>query len=201
MVLHNEPVFLAKDITRLSAIQRAKHSILVKGVNTYRLELFEDLCFLGSHGMTNAMGGAISLTRGADGWLILARLFAGGQPAGRAQEETVVRVLAGAEAGLVWEASPDASASFYMQAGAGLRYLRFEGPDPRDHTRTATLDQALATINARLGVRLLRLYDFDMDLFAAAHIPLHLSGNEESPLFGEAGRYTPSLQVGLGVGF
>jgi len=64
-----------------------------------------------------------------------------------------------------------------------------------------SLDQVGAVALGRVGVRFLRTHDFDFDVFAGGYLPLFNTDDPDRPLFGEGGLYTPSVQVGVGVGF
>ena len=50
----------------------------------------------------------------------------------------------------------------------------------------------------RVGARFFRASDFDLDVFVAGYLPL-FSTNDPDSLLMDA--YTPSAQLGLGVGF
>ena len=45
-----------------------------------------------------------------------------------------------------------------------------------------------------------RTCDFDLDLFAAGYLPMITAKETDRLLFAD-GRWTPSAQVGIGVGF
>lgn len=204
LALHNEPVYLAEDITHYSALQRAMHSVLKKGNNTYRMELMQNMTFVtGSADVAFASGGAFGVTRGSGHWQVMARVFAAGWPERVISERKVLRVMAGAEGGVIYEFSELGSSTFYVSAGAGVQFVRFEGLDPQDSKRTLPLNAFLISLNARMGVRFFRFYDFDFDLYAAASLPLHPTSDVDvdTHMFGEGGAWTPSIQLGLGVGF
>lgn len=202
LALRNDPVYLAEDITRYSAVQRAFHGVLVGGHNAYRIELYQDVIFVaGSSDVAFASGGAFSVTRGSGNWQVFARVFAAGWPDPVIDERNVLRVTSGANLGLTWEASALAATTFYASAGVGLSFLRFEGPDPDSPAERASINIVRPTLDARVGVRFFRLYDFDLDLWAGAKLPWWQSDHVDTKLFGEHGAWTPSIQIGAGVGF
>ncbi len=202
LVLHNDPIYLAEDIAQYSVMQRAAHSILKRGTNTYRMELFQNISFIAGTGeVAFASGGAASVTRGSGNWNVLARIYAGGRPDQTVSGRKVLRAMTGAGGAVTYEFSALASTTFYISAGAGLQFVRFEGQDPDDRTRSASINQILAVLSTRVGVRFFRMYDFDFDLYAAADLPLHPTNDVDVSLFGEGGAWTPSVQVGIGVGF
>jgi hypothetical protein len=57
------------------------------------------------------------------------------------------------------------------------------------------------TLSARAGVKFLRTHDYDLDVFVQGYLPLFNTKDADGALFGEKGLYTPSLQMGIGVGF
>lgn len=200
-VLGNDPVHLAQDPTRWSNLERASHSVLVRGMNTYRLELFETMMRTDKN-IAFAPGFAVAMARGADQWQVHARLHLSGWPQAIQGQERALRVAAGADVGVLYETSRRAMASGYFGAGAGLVLLRVEGlTDPQDRNSAHAVDDVGATLNLRAGVRFLRLFDFDADAFVQANFPLFATHETDNPLFGEKGVYTPYLQLGVGVGF
>lgn len=196
LVLHNDPVYLAEDITHFSAVQRIGHSLLAGGHNRYRLEVFEAL----SRGPNAAFatGGAFTFTRGSGHWQVMARAYVAGWPGGIKGTDRVLRILAGVDAGLVYEVSALSHTSFYVGAGFGLQFLRFEG---REAEVLSVVNQVAFVFQTRLGVRFFRYNDFDCDVFLAGYVPLHKTVDADGRLFGEEGLYTPSIQLGFGVGF
>jgi hypothetical protein len=201
LVLGNDPVFLMEDISHLNAFQRATHSVLEKGQNTFRFELFQTIG-RSDLGPAFAPGGAFSATRGADHWVVHARLYFGGWPGDLARENRALRIYAGADAGITFEASALSSATFYVGLGFGLQFLRFEGyvtlegEEMKDY-----VNEFGVTASCRIGLRFLRIYDFDFDIFAAGYLPLFSTRQTDAVLFGEKGVYTPTVQAGVGVGF
>jgi hypothetical protein len=200
LALHNDPVYLAEDITHYSEVQRLGHSIGVRGRNTWRFEVFEAMSRGGSN-VVFATGGAFAVTRGADHWQVLARLYLAGWPGRPAGMDRVLQVMTGADAGLAYEFLPRASWSPYLGACAGLQYLRYAGREGPTDATLSYINQFGVTVGARAGVRFFRFHDFDLDLFAQGYLPLFLTKDQDGALYGEKGLYTPALQMGLGVGF
>ncbi|MBN2495457.1 MAG: hypothetical protein JXR96_12755 [Deltaproteobacteria bacterium] len=201
LVLGNDPVMLQQDIAHYSFLERASHSIIVQGTNTYRFELFQTVG-RGGHGAVFAPGAAFSMARGSGHWQVIARIHAAGWHDSLRGDEQVLRAAAGADGQVAYELSALSAASFYASAGLGLQYQRYEGLlNPADDDSRDVVNCFLVGLVARVGVRFFRYHDFDCDLFAAGFIPFHPAKDVDSLLFGESGLYTPSLQVGLGVGF
>jgi len=196
LVLHNDPVYLAEDITHYSAAKRLGHSILAGGHNRYRVEVFEAL----SRGpnATFVTGGAFTFTRGSQHWQVMARVYLAGWPGGVNNTDRVLRVLAGVDAGLIYETSALSHTTFYVGGGLGLQFLRFEG---RESGALSVVNQVAFVFQTRMGVRFFRHTDFDCDVFLAGYIPFHKTSDVDGRLFGEDGLYTPSIQLGFGVGF
>ncbi len=197
LVLGNEPVYLSEDITHYNAFQRAAHSILRRGQNSYRLALFEVVGRSGE-GAAFASGGAIEFARGSGHWQVFARIYCAGMagdPVGRAMR---LRLAAGGDVGLIFEFSALSDATFYLGAGLGLAYLRYDGlTDPGDpQTLDHRNDLGLA-FHLRAGARLLRLNDFTLDLFAIGYLPAFGADPDTS-----LSRFYPLLgQAGVAVGF
>ncbi len=200
LVLGNDPAYLSADIAHMSAAERLRHSLLVTGENTYRVELFQTISR--APNAVFAPGAAFAFTRGSGHWQVLARAYLGGWPGAVSGSERVLRVLAGVDAGLTYEVSARANTSFYVSSGVAFQFMQFEGLlRPADKGSGDTMNALLFGVQARIGVRFLRFADFDCDLFVAGHLPFYAAHSEDSPLFGEKGVYTPSLQLGFGVGF
>jgi len=200
-VLGNDPMYLAKDPDKYSAMERASRSVLVRGMNTYRLELFETLMRTDKN-IAFAPGLAIGFARGADQWQVQARLHLAGSPSAISGTERALRVAAGMDAGVIYEASRRAPTSGYVGTGVGLALYRVEGlVDASDPNSAAVVDTVGATVHLRAGVRFLRIFDFDADAFVQANLPLFTTKETDNLLFGDSGIYTPSLQIGMGVGF
>ena len=200
LVLQNDPVRLSEDVTHYSELERAAHSVLVRGHFTWRIELFEVTGRSGT-GAEFVPGGAIAMTRGADNWLVFARIYFGGSPEGVTISDHILRFYTGGDVGVTYEFSADSATTFYLSAGVGLQFLSYEGSttvDGRELDQTIETRQIGLTVSARAGVRFLRIYDFDVDLFACGYLPLFNTHDPDSELMDH---YTPSLQIGMGVGF
>ncbi|MCP4679572.1 MAG: hypothetical protein GY854_29590 [Deltaproteobacteria bacterium] len=201
LVLGNDPAHLAEDIGRYSLMQRASHSILKRGTNIWRFELYQTLSRGGGH-VLYAPGGAIAVTRGADNWQVLARIYFAGRPGALESFDPILRISTGGDVGITYEFSAASATTFYLSAGAGVQYLRhegrveYEGDASQEH-----INEVGAILFARAGLRFLRLYDFDCDVFVTGYLPLFNTNEPDSLLFGDKGLYTPSIQVGMGVGF
>lgn len=201
LVLGNDPVHLMEDITRYNAIQRAVHSVLKKGHNIWRLELFQAI---GRSDLNHVFppGAAFSATRGADHWYVHARLYFAGWPGTLAEDERALRILTGLDAGFTYETSRLAGTTFYVGLGFGLQFLRYDGyVEDGGEPLLDHVNRFGVTLSSRIGVRFLRFYDFDLDVFAAGYLPLFSTRQTDALLFGEKGIYTPTIQVGIGVGF
>jgi hypothetical protein len=200
LVLGNDPVTLAEDVTKLSAMERASHAMAVQGVNIWRFELFEAMYRTGS-GTAFAPGGAFGVTRGAGHWQVLGRLYLAGWPNDPGDHRPILEVAAGADVGITYELSAMANATGYFSFGLGLQYMRFEGRADALGGAIDTLDEFAPHAFGRVGVRMFRLYDFDFDVFAAGYLPMKATKQDGSYVFPEEGRYTMSAQLGVGVGF
>jgi hypothetical protein len=200
-VLGNDPMHLSEDPSKWSAMERASRSVLVRGANSYRLELFEVMARTDQN-VAFAPGLGIGYARGADQWQVAARLHLAGDPTGISGSARALRLAAGMDVGVLWHASRRATTSGYLGAGAGLTALRFAGllaPNDRDSVMDVTAFRPV--VNLRAGVRFLRMYDFDADAFVQGSIPLWATKQVDDELWGKSGVWTPMLQVGVGVGF
>jgi hypothetical protein len=199
LVLKNDPVYLAEDMSRMNAFLRAGTAVVKHGANRYRLELFE---VFGS-GVRNAVfasGAAFGVFRGSGHMQVFGRFEAAGSP--RLNNDGVtLRALVGAEAGVLWEASARANSTFYIGPGVSLHYARFEGAAPVNGApvEQPAINPWLFSVVLRAGFRFLRFYDVDVDLFAQVHLPLYPTKDVDSPLL--VNGYTPYGSLGLGVGF
>jgi len=200
LVLGNDPVTLAEDVTKLSAIERASHAMAVQGVNIWRFELYESMYRTGS-GAAFAPGGAFGVTRGAGHWQVLGRLYFSGWPNEPEEDRPVLKIAAGADVGITYELSSTANATGYLSFGLGLQFTRFEGRSAASGGEINTLDSFAPHAFGRIGVRMFRLYDFDFDIFAAGYLPMKATRQDGSTVFPEEGRYTMNAQMGVGVGF
>ncbi|MBI5529255.1 MAG: hypothetical protein HY897_23265 [Deltaproteobacteria bacterium] len=197
LVLGSDPVFLSEDVSRMSAAQRAARSVLVRGHNTWRIELYE-VTARSPLGAAFAPGGAFSVTRGADHFGVFSRIYFGGLP-GDEVREPALRLHAGGDVGAVYEFDAISSWSFYASAGAGVQLVRFEGrvDAPGISDVDTVTDFGFAGF-VRVGARFLRIYEFDCDLFAAGYLPMFLTADTDSLL---PSAWTSSLIAGIGVGF
>jgi hypothetical protein len=199
--LGNDPAYLSEDPERMSSGERAVRSVLIRGNNSYRLSLFETVARTDT-GAAFAPGAAFELFRGADHFAVFARTALAGNPMAIHGSERALRLLGQVDAGVTYEASSRASTSGYAGLGAGLTLLKFEGRvDENDPSSVDRVNALGATLQVRLGVRFLRLYDFDCDAFLIGALPLFATKNPDALLFGEDGTYTPFLQAGVGFGF
>jgi hypothetical protein len=119
-------------------------------------------------------------------------------PGGVAADGRALRVQAGADVGLGYELAARTSTSPYAALALGAQYLRYEGRPAATAASVESVDKLGFAFSARLGLRLFRVNNFDCDLFAVGYLPLFRTKDPDSDLID---RYTPSLQLGLGVGF
>ncbi len=201
LVLHSEPTYLAEDLEHLSAVERMGHSIGQAGRTAWRLELFEVVTR--APGAAFATGGAFGVTRGSGHWQILARAYGAGGAERPRGDGRVLRGLAGADVGLAWESHAREDWTFYAGLSLGLQFLRFEGrlEDGSGEPSLEAVNQVTGALGLRVGMRFFRTHDFDCDVFAMGYLPVTATNDKDVPLWGEGGLYTPSLQLGLGVGF
>src|SRR5581483_2451850 len=194
-VLKHDPVYLAEDLSRMNAVWRAGANVVRHGTNRSRLELLE---VMGSGGRNAvfASGAAFTVARGIDHLQVFARLEAAGSPSSLRDGAVVLRVLAGGDLGVLWEVSARANTTFYVGPGVGLHYARFEGT--QNGAAATPANAVLFSVALRAGVRALRFYGFDVDLFAQVHLPLYKTNDPDSPL---VDAYTPYAMAGVGVGF
>jgi hypothetical protein len=200
LVLHNDPTYLAEDVAHMDALQRFGQIILVRGHLTFRLELFGALSRSGT-GAVSVPGIALGVTRGSGHWQVLGRLYGGGVPGSTPGAEQALQVLAGVDGGITYELFDKASWTPYVSGCAGVQFFRYAGREKATDTNLTYVNDAVPTLSARVGARFFRWYSFDLDLFAQGYVPLSLTKDVDSGFFGGPGLYTPSLQLGLGVGF
>ena len=194
LVLGNDPVHLSKNITEFSARERAAHSIHVSGTNIYRLELFESVTRTGE-GASYAPGLAFAFTRGSGHWRVFGRFSVAVNLNAGQTEKLRQEAAAAMGGGVTYEFLRLRAVSPYISTGGAIGYQRFR--HQRDTSNTASLQ-----ILGRMGVRMLRLTDYDLDIFTAGYLPLIPASSEDSFIFGADGkRWTPYLQLGIGVGF
>ncbi|MCK5800779.1 MAG: hypothetical protein KAI47_26510 [Deltaproteobacteria bacterium] len=196
-VLGQDPVYLQKDITRYSGVQRALHSILKRGHNRYRVELFQILTTNGDEAL-GLPGAAFAISRGSKHWRVFSRIYFGGDPQ-KAVARKLLKACLGADVGLTYEFSARDTGSFYLSAGFGAQLLYYEGRlTPKDPSSQTSAHKLGATFSLRVGYRLFRASDFDIDLFSQGYLPLFLTRDPDSTLINS---YTPSFVAGVGVGF
>ena len=82
--------------------------------------------------------------------------------------------------------------------GLLLSFLRYAARD--EGGALVAAQHVGAALSARGGVRLFRASRFDLDLFAQAYLPLFMTNDEDGALFRKP-TYTPTVQLGIGVGF
>jgi hypothetical protein len=199
--LGNDPEHLMASIDESSGLERMRHSLVEKGKNAFRIEAFEMMARTDKT-LAFSPGLGFAVHRGAEHWQVFARTYLSVSPSSVAKSERVLRLGTGLDLGVNYEFSRRALTSPYVGAGLGLGFLRFEGvvnpSDPKSADHVETLG---ALTNARIGVRTLRFFDFDADIFLAGYLPLFKTRRVDADLFGENGTYTPFVQLGVGVGF
>jgi hypothetical protein len=110
--------------------------------------------------------------------------------------------MAGLDGGITYELFGNkATWTPYVSGCGGVQFVRYAGHDHAADTSLTYVNDVGATLSARLGLRFFRGYNFDLDLFAQGYVPLFVTKDVDSGFFGGAGLYTPSGQIGLGVGF
>ncbi len=199
LVLHNDPVYLAEDIAHLSAVQRFGQSIIVRGRFIFRMELFETISAGEQRGHGARAGPRPDARLGslAGPRQVLWR----GSPTSVTGTDRALQAMAGVDGGLTYELFDKAVWSPYVSGCAGVSFVRYIGREQAQSAQVSHLNDIGATLSARVGVRFFRWYNFDLDLFAQGYLPLYITKDVDGALFSEAGLYTPSLQIGLGVGF
>jgi hypothetical protein len=200
LVLKNDPIYLAEDITRLNALQRFGQAVLLRGRSSFRFELF-DAVSRDERGPTTLPGIGFHLARGSGNWQIALRLY-GAYSFDRGEHgDAALEVLAGADGCLVYELYDKEFWTPYGGACAGVQYFQFVG---REHAGAPTAARAHDVGIApalRLGARFFRWHSFDLDLFAEGYLPLSPAQDIDGVLLSSKGLYAPSVQVGLGIGF
>jgi len=200
LVLHNDPAYLAEDIAHLDALQRFGHAILVRGRLAFRLELFEAVSRGGTN-VVSAPGLALGVTRGSGHWQVIGRAYGGGTPGSAPGLDRALQVFAGIDGGVAYELFDRDAWSPYVAALGGVELVRYVGRVQASDTGLTPVTDIGATLSARLGARFFRTSNFDLDLFAQGYLPLFVTKDVDSGFFGTSGLYTPTLQIGLGVGF
>ena len=115
--------------------------------------------------------------------------------------DAALEVLAGVDGCLVHELYDKEFWTPYGAACAGVQYFQFVG---REHTGAPTAARAHDVGIApalRLGARFFRWHSFGFDLFAEGYLPVSAAQDIDGVLLSSKGLYTPSVQIGLGIGF
>lgn len=201
LALGSDPEHLLESDDGTSGAERMRRSILERGKNTYRLDVFEILARTDT-GAAFSPGLGFGVNRGSDHWQVYARAYFAYSPSQPANENRVLRLASGLDLGLNYEFSRRAMTSPYVGAGVGIGLLRFEGVvSIADRSGIDHVETLGALTNIKVGVRTLRFFDFDADVFVAGYLPLFKTRRIDAELFGESGTYTPFVQIGVGVGF
>ncbi len=201
LVLGNDPLSLTEDPAKFSALERDAHSVLVKGHNTYRLELFQLVTRTDTNYPTTP-GAAVSFARGAQHWQVFARLHASGWPGTVRGSHRVVKLSSGFDLGLQYETSLTGFATPYFGASIGMLLMSLDGRYvPSDPKSLESVVSVGLDLGLRAGVRAMRWLDFDVDAFTAVRLPMFATHETDGHLFGDKGIYTPQLELGIGVGF
>lgn len=199
IVLGNDPVYLKENIAQYSEMQRALHSVNIQGIKLFRIELVESITRTGQ-GASFSPGLALGFTKGSRNLFIFSRLHGTFKVPGNSSNDVWLQFAAGIDGGLTYEFNHHKNTSFYVGAGLGAAYQRFEG---YVDTKTDSVNELLLQAFARFGVRMFRMMDFDLDFFVMPYLPFMPASDADSKLLGKVNRkaYTPSVQMGLGVGF
>ena len=200
LVLHNDPTYLAEDIAHLSALQRFGQAILIRGRLAFRLELFEAIS-RGGTDVVSAPGLALGVTRGSGHFQVIGRAYGGGTPGSVPGLDRALQAFAGIDGGVTYEFFDEDTWSPYVSGCGGVELVRYVGRVHASDTSLTPVTDIGATLSARVGARFFRFYDFDLDLFAQGYLPLFVTKDVDSGFFGTSGLYTPTIQVGVGVGF
>jgi len=199
--LKSDPEHLILSTGEATGFERFRQATLVHGQNTYRLEAFETIARTDTRA-AYAPGIAFGTHRGADHWQIFARTYFSASPSAVARTARVLRIGAGLDLGIAFEFSRNAFTTPYVGAGVGVGFLRFEGlTDPAVEASADHVETLGALTSLRLGIRTMRLFDFDADVFVAGYLPVFKTHRVDATLFGDSGTYTPFVQLGVGVGF
>ncbi len=201
LALKSDPEHLTAGSESSSGIEHFRQQTLVHGMNTYRVEAFEMMARTDT-GAAYAPGLGFGVHRGAEYWQIFARTYFAASPSAVEKSERVLRIGAGIDLGLAYEFSRRALTTPYVAGSVGVGFLRFEGlTDPSNRASSDYVGTLGAIASARVGLRTLRFFDFDADIFIAGSLPAFKTRRIDATLFGESGTYTPFVQLGAGVGF
>jgi hypothetical protein len=198
LVLDNDPERLMADVSNYNRSRRLSHSILVAGHNYWGFETFESMMRTGRRTQSFVPGIAATARRGSDYWSVAVRLHLQGWLKDPTPAAPVLKVDAGLDAALNYEFLNRANTSPYVGLGFGIQYFRLEGVIEETGVYESN-DEVMPVVLGRLGVRLLRLYDVNVDIFATAFLPCMTTGGG-GVLFDHR-EYTPIIQMGAGVGF
>lgn len=198
LVLGHDPVYLLEDTSRYNAVQRTALNLLKRGTTRYRFSIFETLAGTGRN-PAFATGGSFELSRGIDHVQVFLRMHGAGASGDASTDTRLMRFLAGLDLGFLYETSARGNATFYLGPGLGLLAMQVrgfvDGMEGRGAESALKLDGAFS---GRVGLRFLRQHNFDLDVFAIGYLPLTNAQDVDSVL---PRAYTPSLQLGMGVGF
>ena len=112
--------------------------------------------------------------------------------------EPVLQLDAGLDIGMNYEFLEEGNVSPYIGLGAGLRYYRLEALDAARET-FETSDEVMPVLLMRLGLRMFRFYDFNMDIFTSGYLPCIPAGGG-GDVFSEK-VFSPMVQLGVGATF
>lgn len=198
LVLGNDPVYLKENISQYSETQRALHSLKVKGTTMFRLEILESITRTGK-GASFGPGLAVGFSKGSNNLYVFSRIHASVALQGKTEAPVWRPVQIGLDGGINYEFNKNKPISGYVGAGLGIGFIRFEGEADE---RKQTLNQLLVQCFARIGVRMLRLTNFDVDLFVMGYLPFYRTSDVDTTLLSSSGKaYTPHVQMGIGIGF
>lgn len=198
LILGTDPVFLKENISQYSETQRAMHSLRLQGTTRFRIELFESVTRTGK-GASFGPGIGAGLYKGSNNLYIFSRIHASMQLPGASHNLIERPIAVGLDAGFNWEFNQLKPVTGYIGAGVGLLFLRLRGEVKQQEE---TVNSVLAQGFFRIGVRMFRLTNFDMDIFTSAYLPFYPASDVDATMLGNSGRtYTPHVQMGLGVGF
>jgi hypothetical protein len=80
-----------------------------------------------------------------------------------------------------------------VSLGLGVTFIRYEGRTLSNDPNSLTyINQPGAAAYLRAGIRFFRINDFDLDLYAASHLPMFKTEDVDSQL---TGYYTPSFEA------
>ncbi len=195
-LLKREPVFLVENLGSSGLLAPPRLSLFRHGIYLVGVELTE-LVWWTNETYAALPSVALRLRRTTDRWFLGAQAgFAyNPQPLPALPEAHFLRYhgTARVEAGVLF--FPQGPAALYLSALVGVEYLQVYG-QVSDRRRDVVL--ALFGLSLRVGVELLRLYTFRLDLFAQVNLPFHKTRDLDLPVIDA---YTPSLQAGVGVSF